>query len=56
MAVPEVLTGGDHAAIRRWRREKALEKTWRNRPDLLEGAELSEADRTYLRSLGWREG
>jgi tRNA (guanine37-N1)-methyltransferase len=56
MAVPEVLTGGDHAAIRRWRREKALEKTWRNRPDLLAGAKLSEADRTYLRSLGWREG
>ncbi len=55
MAVPEVLTQGDHAAIRRWRRERALEKTLRNRRDLLEGAELSEADRTYLRSLGWRE-
>lgn len=53
MAVPEVLTGGDHAAIRRWRREKALEKTLRNRPDLLEGAELSEADRKFLRGLGW---
>jgi tRNA (guanine37-N1)-methyltransferase len=47
-AIPEVLSGGDHAAIRRWRREKALEKTLRNRPDLLEGAALSKEDRKYL--------
>ena len=33
--VPEVLIGGNHEQIRRWRREKALEKTLRNRPDLL---------------------
>jgi tRNA (guanine37-N1)-methyltransferase len=36
MAVPEVLVSGDHAAIERWRRLAALEKTRRNRPDLLE--------------------
>jgi tRNA (guanine37-N1)-methyltransferase len=36
MAVPEVLLSGNHAAIERWRRESALEKTRRNRPDLLE--------------------
>jgi tRNA (guanine37-N1)-methyltransferase len=53
LAVPGVLAGGDHAAIRRWRRERALEKTWRNRPDLLRGAELSKEDRRFLRSLGW---
>ncbi|HYL11022.1 MAG TPA: tRNA (guanosine(37)-N1)-methyltransferase TrmD [Candidatus Acidoferrales bacterium] len=35
-AVPEVLLGGNHKEIRRWRRQKALEKTLRNRPDLLE--------------------
>ncbi len=35
--VPEVLLGGNHEEIRRWRRERALEKTRRNRPDLLEG-------------------
>jgi tRNA (guanine37-N1)-methyltransferase len=51
MTVPEVLAGGDHAAIRKWRRERALEKTLRNRPDLLEGAELSREDRRYLRTL-----
>jgi tRNA (guanine37-N1)-methyltransferase len=33
--VPEVLLGGNHEEIRHWRREKALEKTRRNRPDLL---------------------
>lgn len=33
--VPEVLIGGNHAELARWRREKALEKTERNRPELL---------------------
>ncbi len=37
LSVPEVLRSGDHAAIERWRREAALDKTRRNRPDLLEG-------------------
>jgi tRNA (guanine37-N1)-methyltransferase len=36
--VPEILIGGNHEQIRRWRQEKALEKTRRNRPDLLVGA------------------
>jgi tRNA (guanine37-N1)-methyltransferase len=35
--VPEVLLGGNHEAIRKWREERALEKTKRNRPDLLQG-------------------
>jgi len=51
VAVPEVLQGGDHAAIRRWRRRMALEKTYRNRPDLLADATLTEEDRKFLRSL-----
>ena len=37
MAVPEVLLSGDHAAVDRWRRDAAREKTRRNRPDLLKG-------------------
>jgi tRNA (guanine37-N1)-methyltransferase len=36
MRVPEALLSGNHAEIERWRREAALEKTRRNRPDLLE--------------------
>jgi len=37
MDVPEVLLSGDHAAIERWRREQAIERTKERRPDLLDG-------------------
>jgi tRNA (guanine37-N1)-methyltransferase len=47
-AVPSVLTDGNHEQVRRWRRERSLEKTLRNRPDLLEQAPLSEEDRSFL--------
>jgi len=46
--VPEVLINGNHLEIRRWRREQALKKTLRNRPDLMEGVELSTSDRKIL--------
>ena len=46
--VPEVLLSGDHTKIRQWRRKKALEKTLKNRPDLLEYDLLSEEDRRLL--------
>lgn len=49
--VPEVLLSGDHEKIRRWRRRAALEKTWRNRPDLLETAELNDEDRELLKEI-----
>jgi tRNA (guanine37-N1)-methyltransferase len=51
MAVPEVLIGGNHEQIRKWRRGKALEKTLRNRPDLLERQPLSEEDRKFLAGI-----
>jgi tRNA (guanine37-N1)-methyltransferase len=35
LKVPEVLAGGDHERIRRWRLKQALGRTWRRRPDLL---------------------
>jgi tRNA (guanine37-N1)-methyltransferase len=46
--VPEVLQGGNHEEIRKWRRRCALEKTWRNRPELLDGAGLGAEDRRLL--------
>lgn len=46
--VPDVLLGGDHAAVARWRRREALGRTWLRRPDLLARAVLSEADRALL--------
>jgi tRNA (guanine37-N1)-methyltransferase len=35
MRAPEVLLNGNHAEIARWRRDAGLDKTKRNRPDLL---------------------
>lgn len=49
--VPEVLLSGHHEEIRRWRRRKALEKTLRNRPELLAQAELDAEDRRLLEEL-----
>src|SRR5246500_2124027 len=51
LAVPKVLAGGNHDQIRRWRRERAIEKTLKNRPDLLEGAELLGEDRGIVKRL-----
>lgn len=48
LGVPEVLLSGDHAAIRRWRLQQALGRTWLRRPDLLERRGLSEAERALL--------
>ena len=36
-AVPPVLLGGNHGAVRRWRVKQALGRTWLRRPDLLRG-------------------
>ena len=51
MPVPEVLVNGNHEQIRKWRRRCALQKTLRNRPDLLKQTELSAEDRKLLASL-----
>ncbi|WP_309573375.1 tRNA (guanosine(37)-N1)-methyltransferase TrmD [Deinococcus sp.] len=52
LEVPDVLRGGNHAAISAWRRERALERTWRRRPDLLPGATLTPQDTVTLAALG----
>jgi len=56
MAVPEVLISGNHEEIRGWRRQRALEKTLRNRPDLLEGAALSDEDKKFLARIAKDRG
>ena len=48
MEVPEVLLSGDHRKVAEWRQKKALEKTWRNRPDLLSGATLGDREMRWL--------
>lgn len=49
--VPTPLLSGHHAMIERWRRERALERTLRRRPDLLHDASLSAADQALLDKL-----
>jgi len=49
--VPEVLLSGNHEEIRRWRRRRALEKTWHRRPDLLASVPRSDEDRKLLEEI-----
>jgi tRNA (guanine37-N1)-methyltransferase len=49
--VPEILRSGNHGAVAQWRREQAIRRTWRNRPDLLRQAELSDDERYFLAQL-----
>jgi tRNA (guanine37-N1)-methyltransferase len=54
LAVPDVLRSGNHAAIARWRRDRALERTLARRPDLLAALPedaLDRADRAFLAAL-----
>lgn len=46
--VPNVLLGGNHAEITRWRRKQALGRTWLRRSELLEKIELTAVDRMLL--------
>ena len=49
--VPEVLLSGNHAAIAKWRRQQAIERTARLRPDMLARANLSPEERAFLDNL-----
>ncbi len=50
--VPDVLLSGHHANVEKWRHQKALERTLERRPELLDNAGLSDADKEILRKLG----
>jgi len=49
--IPDVLVSGDLDQIRRWRRRAALQKTLRNRPDLLDAMELTAEDKALLAQI-----
>lgn len=51
LSVPDVLLSGDHAKINRWRRDRALELTWRRRPEMLKSVELDKKDRLFMQRL-----
>jgi tRNA (guanine37-N1)-methyltransferase len=58
LAVPDVLRSGNHAAIARWRRDRALERTYHRRPDLLEHLPpdaMDKHDRAVLDGLAEHE-
>ena len=55
LRAPEVLMNGDHAEIRRWRREQQLRKTLKNRPELLERAALSAEDLRMVEEIRLEE-
>lgn len=50
--VPEVLLSGHHANVAKWRREQALLRTAKKRPDLLKTAELTKKDLQFLQEQG----
>ena len=54
--VPEVLLNGDHAKIKAWRRQQSLLATLKFRPDLLDKADLTKADKKFLQELDEMEG
>jgi len=49
--VPDVLLGGNHAEIRRWRMKQSLGRTWLRRPDLLEKIQLTAEQDALLREF-----
>jgi tRNA (guanine37-N1)-methyltransferase len=51
LGVPEVLTSGDHGAVRRWRLESAVRRTLERRPDLLDAADLPPEARAALERI-----
>lgn len=51
LEVPEVLVGGNHALIEKWRREQSLRITRERRPEMLAQAELSKKDKAFLQKL-----
>ena len=50
-AVPSVLLSGNHEEIRKWRRFKSLENTYKNRPDLIDEDKLSKEDKNFLEKI-----
>ena len=54
--VPEVLLSGHHANIEKWRREQALLRTLRRRPDMIKEAPLTKEDLSFLKNNSGFEG
>lgn len=53
--VPEVLLSGNHALIKKWRREQSLRRTLANRPDLLINFPFTKADQKLIEKINQKE-
>ena len=51
MEVPQILIGGHHANIEKWRREKSIEKTFLRRKDLLRKCNFSKSELEFIENL-----
>jgi tRNA (guanine37-N1)-methyltransferase len=51
MKVPDILLSGDHAKIKKWRKEESLKRTYSRRRDLLESYTLSKEDQAVLNNF-----
>lgn len=49
--IPDVLISGHHENIRKWRRERSLENTFKKRPEMLENIELTDKEKVYIEKL-----
>ncbi len=54
-SVPDILLSGNHAQIAAWRRRESLRRTFERRSELLSRIDLSDEERKFLKSLGWKE-
>ncbi len=54
--VPAVLSSGHHANIKKWQREKSIERTLERRPELLANAELTKKEKEFLTELKREKG
>ncbi len=48
LKVPDVLTSGNHGEIEKWRKSQSLIRTYDRRPDLLQGAQLTDAEKSVI--------
>lgn len=51
LGIPDVLVGGHHAEVAKWRRLQSIKRTWQRRPDMLLTADLTETEQWYLAEL-----
>lgn len=53
--VPDVLLSGHHGNVDKWRREQSIIRTYTRRPDMLENAQLTKADKELIKKLSDNE-